>query len=125
MPTEPGDEGEKEEGNLTRGFVVTVNSQFYDERDQRPHTEGHEATHFFLRLHPDRKIRDPENTAAGHDAAGGGILKYGTAQFRYPDQIRSSDAKTTVSFEGIKPLNQTNVTNILQSVPQRPAPAKQ
>ncbi|WP_121356808.1 RHS repeat-associated core domain-containing protein [Flavisolibacter nicotianae] len=126
MPSEPGDEGTKEEGNLDRGFVVTVNSQFYDERTQRPHTTGHEATHFFLRLHPDRKISSPENTAAGHAAAGGGILNYGTAQFRFPGQIRTStDEKTTVSFDGIKPLSQTNVTNILQSVPKRPEPPKQ
>jgi hypothetical protein len=35
------------------------------------------------------------------------------------------DEKTTVSFEGIKPLSATNVTNILQSVPERPALPKQ
>lgn len=126
IPSEPGEEGTKEEGNLARGFVVTVNSQFYDERTQRPHTTGHETTHFLLRLHSNRAIRDPENTAEGHAGAGGGILNYGTTHFRFPGQIRTSpDEKTTVSFEGLKPLNQTNVTNILQSVPQKPEPPKQ
>jgi hypothetical protein len=60
IPTEPGDEGTKEEGNQDRSFVVTVNSQFYDERVQRPHTTGHETTHFFLRLHPDNRIKDQQ-----------------------------------------------------------------
>jgi len=126
IPSEPGDEGEKEEGNLSKSFVVTVNSQFYDERTQRPHTIGHETTHFFLRLHPNPKINYPKNSAEGHAGAGGGILNYGTTQFRFPGTIRTSpDEKTTVSFDGMKQLNQTNVTNILQSVPQRPDPHKQ
>lgn len=126
IPSEPGDEGTKEEGFQDRSFVVTINSQFYDERNQRPHAIGHETTPFFLRLHPENKIRNPANTPEGHAAAGGGILSYGTTQFRFPGQIRTSpDEKTTVSFDGLKPLSQTNVTNILQSVPQRPEPLKQ
>ena len=126
IPTDPGGEEEKEEGNLSRGFVVTINSQFYDERTQRPHTTSHETTHFLLRLHPNRAIRDPDNTPEGHARAGGGILNYGTVQFRFPGQVRSSpNEKTTVSFEGIKPLNQTNVTNILQSVPLKPEQPRQ
>jgi len=125
MPSEPTDLPVTESGNLDRGFVVSINDNYYDERVQRPHTVGHETTHFFLRLHPNRSIRDPENTPEGHAAAGGGILNYYTAEFRYPGQIRSSGEKTTVSFNGMKPLSQQNVTNILQSVPQRPEPPGQ
>jgi len=126
IPTEPGEEGAKEGGNLTRFFIVTINSQFYNERTQRPHTIGHETTHFFLRLHPDKSISSPDNTAEGHAAAGGGILNYGTVYFRFPGQIRTStDERVIVTFEGLKPLSQTNVTNILQSVPEKREPTKQ
>ena len=122
MPTEPIDIPIFEDGHLERGFDISVNDQYYSEREQGSHTLGHEVAHFFLRLHPSRAVRDPANTSEGHSAAGGGILNYGTAEFRYPGQIRSSpDEKVTVTFKGLKPLNQTNVTNILQSVPERPA----
>ena len=58
------------------------------------------------------------NTPAGHAAAGGGVLNYATANFTYPGDIRTENSRIDVSFDGLKPLSQTNVTNILQSVPK-------
>jgi RHS repeat-associated protein len=121
MPTEPTDIPVFEDGNFQRGFDVSVNNQYYSQKEQSSHTLGHEIAHFLLRLHPSSSVRDPDNTPAGHSGAGGGILNYGTAEFRYPRQIRSGNEQITVSFNGLKPLSQTNVTNILKSVPQSPA----
>ncbi|PSL46347.1 RHS repeat-associated protein [Chitinophaga niastensis] len=124
VPAEPTNLPVTEDGYFEHGFNISVNDQYYSARNQKSHTLAHEVTHFFLRLHPLKEVRDPDNTPAGHAGAGGGILNYGTAVFSFPGQIKSSpDQKTTVSFDGLKGVTQTNVSDILQSVPQRPAPA--
>jgi hypothetical protein len=65
--------------------VVQINTgDLLTERDLiNPEAVPSETVHFLLRLHPDNTIANPTNTPEGHEAAGGGILKYGTILFTF------------------------------------------